>query len=693
MAFVLVQHLAPTHASALAEILSRATTMPVMEVQDEPTVEPNHVYVIPPDRKHDHRRGGRCNCCRARSRGAAPADRSVLPLAGRGPGAPGHRRGPVRHRHRRHPRAGGDQGRGRHHLRPGRDGPARAACRTAPSPPAAWTSCCPRTRSPARSSASASTRTRCRRPRPAETDDEPNLAQVVQLLRHATGVDFTHYKSNTLYRRITRRMVLQKMDGLAEYVQFLRQTPAEVDALYQDILISVTSFFRDPESFEALKSKVLPRLLKDRSRHDPVRVWTLGCSTGEEAYSLAMAFTEAAEAAGSSRAGPALRHRPERRGHREGPRGRLPEGHRPGRLAGAPAAVLRRGGRQLPDQQVDPRPVRLRPAQRAGRPALLAHRPDQLPQPAHLPGAGAAAEDHADSCTTPSSRRASCGWAARRRSAPTANLFEAEDAKHKIYAKKPGSSPGHGHFPLQHGGAPRPAVHARCTARPATAADLHREADRVLLDASSPRPACSSTPTWTSCSIRGDTGPYLAPAPGKASLNLLKMLREGLLVAVRAADPPGQARSRPRCARRACGSSPTAATARSTIEVIPDQGQRGEGRRLPGPVRGAVHGQRPRGSRRGMQPERRAAAQPSRPGRERPPGAGAGRHPRVPAVGDRAAGGRQRGAAIRQRGGPVGQRGAAEHQRGAGDLQGGDPVEQRRAGHRQRGAATTATPS
>ena len=99
-----------------------------------------------------------------------------------------------------------------------------------------------------------------------ETDDEPNLAQVVQLLRHATGVDFTHYKFNTLYRRITRRMVLQKMDELTEYVRFLRQTPAEVEALYQDILISVTSFFRDPESFEALKSKVFPRLLKDRSR-------------------------------------------------------------------------------------------------------------------------------------------------------------------------------------------------------------------------------------------------------------------------------------------------------------------------------------------------------------------------------------------------------------------------------------------
>jgi two-component system, chemotaxis family, CheB/CheR fusion protein len=132
-----------------------------------------------------------------------------------------------------------------------------------------------------------------------ETNDKPNLAQVVQLLKHSTGVDFTGYKFNTLYRRVTRRMVFRKLDGLPEHVQFLRQTPAEVEALYQDILISVTSFFRDKESFEVLKNTVFPRLLKDRSKHDPVRLWTLGCSTRQEAYSLAMVFTEVAEAQGS----------------------------------------------------------------------------------------------------------------------------------------------------------------------------------------------------------------------------------------------------------------------------------------------------------------------------------------------------------------------------------------------------------
>ncbi len=77
----------------------------------------------------------------------------------------------------------------------------------------------------------------------------------MQILRHGTGVDFTGYKYNTLYRRITRRMVFLKLNSLAEYVQYLRQTPAEIESLYSDILIGVTSFFRDKESFEALKTR------------------------------------------------------------------------------------------------------------------------------------------------------------------------------------------------------------------------------------------------------------------------------------------------------------------------------------------------------------------------------------------------------------------------------------------------------
>jgi len=121
----------------------------------------------------------------------------------------------------------------------------------------------------------------------------------LELLREASEVDFSHYKANTLYRRITRRMALQKMEGLKDYARFLQTNPDEVEALHRDILVNVTSFFRNAEVFELLKAKIFPQLFKDRSRHDPVRAWVLGCSSGEEAYSIAMTFVEFTESTGS----------------------------------------------------------------------------------------------------------------------------------------------------------------------------------------------------------------------------------------------------------------------------------------------------------------------------------------------------------------------------------------------------------
>jgi two-component system, chemotaxis family, CheB/CheR fusion protein len=121
---------------------------------------------------------------------------------------------------------------------------------------------------------------------------------IVDLLRDVTGVDFSNYKRNTLHRRITRRMVLHRCANAAEYAEILRENPGEAHALYQDVLIGVTSFFRNPESYEALKKSVFPRLVAKRGRNDPLRVWALGCSSGEEAYSLAMDFSEYLEESG-----------------------------------------------------------------------------------------------------------------------------------------------------------------------------------------------------------------------------------------------------------------------------------------------------------------------------------------------------------------------------------------------------------
>jgi two-component system CheB/CheR fusion protein len=109
---------------------------------------------------------------------------------------------------------------------------------------------------------------------------DPQFSQILQMLHRGIGVDFSDYKYNTLHRRIMRRMVLHKLESFKDYADMLQRNAGEVEALYHDILINVTSFFRNPEAFAALQTKVFAKLLGDRSRHEPVRIWVLGCSTG-----------------------------------------------------------------------------------------------------------------------------------------------------------------------------------------------------------------------------------------------------------------------------------------------------------------------------------------------------------------------------------------------------------------------------
>jgi len=125
----------------------------------------------------------------------------------------------------------------------------------------------------------------------AETKDE-QFESIIQLLKKSTGVDFRHYKVSTIKRRIIRRMLLHKFETLKQYNAYLHKHAIEINKLYQDLLINVTSFFRDPDTSEYLKKTLLPRLLKKKSYEDPLRIWVPACSTGEEAYSLAMILHE-----------------------------------------------------------------------------------------------------------------------------------------------------------------------------------------------------------------------------------------------------------------------------------------------------------------------------------------------------------------------------------------------------------------
>ncbi|MEO8147791.1 MAG: CheR family methyltransferase [Bacteroidia bacterium] len=123
-------------------------------------------------------------------------------------------------------------------------------------------------------------------------DDEAAYKQIILVLSKLRGVDFTYYKQTTIRRRITRRMAINKKEKLVEYLKFLRNDKAEQDALFQDVLIPVTSFFRDPKTFQAVTETVFPALLKNKSTGNTIRIWVAGCSTGEEVYSLTIALHE-----------------------------------------------------------------------------------------------------------------------------------------------------------------------------------------------------------------------------------------------------------------------------------------------------------------------------------------------------------------------------------------------------------------
>jgi two-component system CheB/CheR fusion protein len=128
---------------------------------------------------------------------------------------------------------------------------------------------------------------------PKNDGDESQLNRIFALIQAATRVDFRGYRRATIRRRITRRIILQRRENLDAYISDLESNRTELLALCEDLLINVTSFFRDPEVFLALEEEILPRLLRERSIDLPLRVWVPGCSSGEEVYSIAMCLIEA----------------------------------------------------------------------------------------------------------------------------------------------------------------------------------------------------------------------------------------------------------------------------------------------------------------------------------------------------------------------------------------------------------------
>lgn len=129
----------------------------------------------------------------------------------------------------------------------------------------------------------------------SHTKSEDALKKIFVLLRAQTGHDFSQYKQNTIKRRVERRMAFHQIANLEDFVRYLQKTPVEVDLLFRDLLINVTSFFRAPEAFTELENKVSPHLFADKPDGTAVRIWICGCSTGEEAYSIAILLQEQME--------------------------------------------------------------------------------------------------------------------------------------------------------------------------------------------------------------------------------------------------------------------------------------------------------------------------------------------------------------------------------------------------------------
>jgi two-component system CheB/CheR fusion protein len=533
MAFILVQHLDPTHESMLCEILSRATRMPVIQVAEGMAAQPNHVYVTPP---------------------AAQLEiaHAVLHIIPRGETPGSHR--PIDHFLRALAEDQGFRAIGVILSGGGTDGTLGleavkaeggitfaqddSAQHTSMPNSAVASGCVDFVMAPA--SIAAELARIGHHPYVARAPEEvvgarggeASLDRVLEQLRLASGVDFTSYKRSTLFRRITRRAVLHKLDDLREYSRLLRSDPGEVEALYRDVLINVTSFFRNPDAFEVLKSKVFPRLVKDRSRHDPLRVWSVGCSTGEEAYSIAIAFAEFADLA----------------------RIQVPLQVFATDLNGSGVEKARAG---LYSKVIarDVSPDRLRRfffesdgtyrISKGIRDTAVFARHNILTEPPF-------SRIDLVSCRNlmiylePALQQKAMGmmhyalkpqgvlWLGNSETiGGYRDLFEVEDAKQKMYVKKPGP-PRLGSRPFSRDPLPGRRSEAPLEEIGPTASDVHREADRLLLAKYTP-PSVLVNGDLEVLQFRGDTGLYLAPSPGRASLHLLKLLRDGLVVGVRGA--------------------------------------------------------------------------------------------------------------------------------------------------------------
>ena len=369
-------------------------------------------------------------------------------------------------------------------------------------------------------------------PGPTEGQTSDGLARILVILLRTTGADFSAYKTTTLERRIARRMAIRRIQTFEDYAQHLEGDREETEALYQDCLISVTSFFRDPAVFQALSEQVLPAFFKDRTADAPIRVWVPGCARGEEAYSIAICLLEAA---GQQPSNPTFQLF--------------------GTDLGEDALKKARAGLYLENVAQQVSPERLRrffskvdgryQISKAIREMCVFARHDVTRDPPFSrmdliscrnvliylkPRLQEGVRDP-PLRALPSRLPRARPRGERRRTSPLSSPCWTE--KHRIYSRKATAIATHLHF-VARAAEERAATETILTPRAAAHSDVPREADRLLLVRYGP-PSVVVDESLNILEFRGDTDPFLEHAHGQATLNLPQMVRKGLLVALRQA--------------------------------------------------------------------------------------------------------------------------------------------------------------
>jgi two-component system CheB/CheR fusion protein len=526
MAFVIVQHLAAEHESLLATLLSRATPMQVVEVHDEPHIQPNCIYVIPPNRSMLIRDGELVLLQRAPGIHRA-VDIFLSALAE----SHGHRAiGVVLSG------TGSDGTIGIQAIKAagGITFAQDASAVHSGMPQNAINSGCVDFVLSARNIALeiAALSTTVPSPFDSASHTAGSIEGILEMLRQTLDADFSQYKVNTLHRRVRRRMALQKIGSVDEYKALLADNPAEMSALYQDILISVTNFFRNPDSFDALRTMVFPGIFDQHRADGPIRVWALGCSTGEEVYSLAIAIQEFMEET-DRRApltvfGTDLNNLAIERARRAWYPKSIDRDVTESRLAKFFTAV---DGGYCVNPVVREQCIFARHNALTDPPFsnmdlvscrnLLIYLQSGL-QRKLLPLLHYALRPNGILFLGPSETISHYR-----------DLFEIRDGRHKFYAKRPAQKRIDVTFPVGVGAAQSKREAGVAAITRESTFDSQREAERVLLKHFAPAGVLIDTDAEI-LQFRGETEPYLALAEGKPTLNLLKMAREGLLAPLRA---------------------------------------------------------------------------------------------------------------------------------------------------------------